>query len=140
MAACLARSKDYILHKKGDPLPVCALLCPVIKTLLLKKVSAIYSSLTKVSIIHVLVLSNYCLVCFLRNGELSTLFSTSTNDVVTSNIHAMPSQPEYRILCKNLMFPRSQLCAGGAPGQTYGCIRSAVGWGCTPPPPVAVGR
>ncbi len=32
----------------------------------------------------------------------------------------------------------AQLCAGGAPGQTYGCMRSAVGWGCiglhTPPP------
>ncbi len=28
----------------------------------------------------------------------------------------------------------TQSCPGGAPGQTYGCIRSAVGWGCIPPP------
>ncbi len=31
--------------------------------------------------------------------------------------------------------PLCQLCPGGAPGQTYGCIRSAVGWGCIPPTP-----
>jgi hypothetical protein len=30
-------------------------------------------------------------------------------------------------------FDYHQLCPGGAPGQTYGCIRSAVGWGCIPP-------
>ncbi len=35
----------------------------------------------------------------------------------------------------------NELCPGGAPGQTYGCIRSAVGWGCIPPlPPVGMGR
>ena len=39
------------------------------------------------------------------------------------------------ILCYYILF-YSQLCAGGAPGQTYGCIRSAVSWGCIPPPPL----
>ena len=28
-----------------------------------------------------------------------------------------------------------QSCPGGAPGRTHGCIRSAVGWCCIPPPP-----
>jgi hypothetical protein len=84
MPTCLARSKDYILHKKVDSLPACALLCPVIKTLLLQEVAA---SLTKVSIIHALVFSKFCLVLFfLRSRELSTLFGTNTNDVVTGNI------------------------------------------------------
>jgi len=41
---------------------------------------------------------------------------------------------------KFLYYTKHQLCAGGAPGQTYGCIRSAVGWGCIPPPPVGMGR
>ena len=33
-----------------------------------------------------------------------------------------------------LILSYGQSCPGGAPGRTHGCIRSAVGWCCIPPP------
>ena len=50
-------------------------------------------------------------------------------------------QTSVQLVSHLLRVPNCQLCPGGAPGQTYGCIRSNVGWGCIPPPPpVGMGR
>ncbi len=40
-----------------------------------------------------------------------------------------------KLIHEKTRIEKSQLCAGVAPGQTYGCIRSAVGWGWLHPPP-----
>jgi hypothetical protein len=63
---------------------------------------------------------------------------TNSSRVFTEPTNASDSK-ELSVDFNNLY--EVQSCPGGAPGRTYGCICSAVGWCCIPPPPpVGMGR
>ncbi len=118
-------------------------LCSCWMCLLYRRLSCLWTCLFYSSLSCLFICLFYSRLCFCVHIcpvlPLDVRLFYSMQPVLLMNMSAV--QPPVLPLDMSIYYlSLSQLCAGGAPGQTYGCIRSAVGWGCIPPPPVGLGR